>query len=197
MVQNLTAKYDKTITMTSWEESGAAGIFLEGTGSLVLDRARRVAYCLISQRADKDVFLEWCKLTGYKPVAFHAHDKKGLVIYHTNVMMAVGTSVAVLCADSIRDPEERKNVVEHLSKTHHIVYITLEQMDQFCGNVLEVRGEQGAKKMLIMSTRAYDAFTQEQRDGMLKHVDKLFHVAIPTIEDIGGGGVRCMMGELF
>lgn len=197
MVQALMAKYEKVITMTSWEESGVAGIFLEGTGSLVIDRVRRVAYCLISQRADKDVFLQWCKLTGYAPVAFHAHDKNGLVIYHTNVMMAIGTSVAVLCADSIRDPEERRNVITHLEKHHHIVYITLEQMEQFCGNVLEIRGDAGAKKMLVMSDRAYEGFTPEQRADMLKHVDKLFHVPIPTIEDIGGGGVRCMMGELF
>jgi hypothetical protein len=116
IVSQLMKRYDRHVTYTHWEESAPNGVFLEGTGSLVIDRVNKVAYLLVSQRADEALFKQWCHRLGYTAVPFRANDSHGRTIYHTNVMMAIGTSVAVLCTESITDEKERAFVVAHLSK---------------------------------------------------------------------------------
>jgi hypothetical protein len=117
-------------------------------------------------------------------------------VYHTNVMMAVGTGVAVVCADSVPDPAERARLLAALSRSHEVVQISLAQMDALCGNVLELRGGHGLPVM-AMSTQAYNAFTEDQRRVMRRHVAALVHAPIDTLESVGGGGVRCALAELF
>jgi hypothetical protein len=172
----------------------AEGKFLEGTGSLVLDRAHRIAYACTSPRTDLDVLGEFAQSLGYDIIAFDALDQAGHAIYHTNVMMAVGTSFAVLCADSIADTAQRAAVRAKLRASgHEVIDITPAQMQAFAGNVLELHGARGA--VLAVSVTAAASFTAAQRAALEKHAT-LLPVAIPTIERCGGGGVRCMLAEV-
>lgn len=196
IVTELLAKYDKTENMSYFEYQGAHGVAFEGTGSLVLDRVNKVAYCALSQRADEHVFNLWCEKLGYKPCVFAAQDDHGRAVYHTNVVMGIGSSVAVVCAEAVADAAQRANLLKTLAVHHTVVQITHAQMNSFCGNVLEVAGAHDAR-LLVMSSRAFQAFTKEQHEVFARHVKKIVHVPVPTIEDIGGGGVRCMLGELF
>lgn len=174
-------------------------VFLEGTGSMVLDREHRRAYACLSPRTDQELFLRFCNDLGYKPIYFDAVHPVGtdmLPIYHTNVMMAIGTPYAVICLESIVDLSQRARVVQELEATaHEIIEISFEQMNQFAGNMLEVEGADGGL-YLCMSQSAYDALSVRQRDQLAKYVT-LLPIAIPTIEVLGGGSVRCMMAELF
>jgi len=189
-----TSGYERIVDLSGHEKNGK---YFEGTGTLVIDRRRGTAFVALSERADKGVAEEWVEKVGYKDlVTFHSVDANGKPVYHTNVMMAVGTSVAVACLESIVDDAERKNFVSTLSKTHEIVDINQAQMAALCGNVLELEDERGLPVM-AMSTRAYNAFTQEQRDMMRRHVAGLHHANIDTLEHIGGGGVRCTLAEIF
>ena len=186
--------YDRVVDLSAAEEEGR---YFEGTGSLVLDRVRGVAYVALSERADARLAEKWVELLGYKElVAFRSVDARGSTVYHTNVMMAVGTSVAVVCLESVVDAEERRRLTERLSATHEIVDITFEQMNALCGNVLEVRDAAG-RPVMAMSTRAYDAFSPEQREVILKHVHTIHHAPIDMLEHVGGGGVRCTLAEIF
>ena len=186
--------YDRVVDLSSAEEEGR---YLEGTGALVLDRVHGVAYVALSERADASLAEKWVELLGYKElVAFRSVDAHGCTVYHTNVMMAVGTSVAVVCLESVVDVEERRRLTERLSATHEILDITFEQMGALCGNVLEVRNAAGMPVM-AMSTRAYDAFLPEQRGVILKHVHAIHHAPIDMLEHVGGGGVRCTLAEIF
>eukprot|EP01099_Mayorella_cantabrigiensis_P000691 TRINITY_DN1308_c0_g1_i2.p1 TRINITY_DN1308_c0_g1~~TRINITY_DN1308_c0_g1_i2.p1 ORF type:complete len:353 (-),score=87.55 TRINITY_DN1308_c0_g1_i2:63-1121(-) len=195
IVSELQAAYAREHSFVQWETADFPH-FLESTGVLIKDRVRKIAYAALSQRCYSKIATTWAEKLGYRMVFFRASDLQGRPIYHTNVMMSVGTSVAVVCLESIENLEERKNLVDVLSQSHEIVPITREQTNEFCGNVLEVRNAKG-QKFMAMSSRAYDAFTEEQRASILKHVDKIIHTPIPIIETIGGGGVRCMMGEIF
>jgi len=195
IVSEFQAIYEREYSFIQWETADFPH-FLESTGVLIKDRVRKIAYAALSQRCYSKIASTWAEKLGYRMVFFHASDLQGRPIYHTNVMMSVGTSVAVVCLESVENLEERRNLVETLSQSHAIVQISREQTNEFCGNVLEVRNKKG-ERLLAMSTRAYDAFTEEQRATLLKHVDKLIHTPIPIIETIGGGGVRCMMGEIF
>lgn len=197
--------HPKVIDLTAEERPEAEGAhgpqlvgrYLEGTGSIVLDRVAGTAYVALSERADEELARTWAERLGYKDVVtFTSRDVRGKVVYHTNVMMAVGTGVAVVCLDSVSDPEERERLRASLARTHEIVDISLEQMDDLCGNVLELRGWRGLPVM-AMSTRAYNAFTEEQREALLRHVSRLAHADVSTLEFIGGGGVRCCLGEIF
>jgi hypothetical protein len=186
--------YDRIVDLTGEEGHQK---FLEGTGSLVLDRKRGIAYVALSERADKGVAERWIKAVGYKElVTFNSVDADGTPVYHTNVMMAIGTSVAVVCLDSIKDKGERDRLVDKLSATHEIVDISQAQMASLCGNVLEVVNKDG-KPVMAMSTRAYDAFTENQRQAILRHVDSIHHAPIDMLEHVGGGGVRCTLSEIF
>lgn len=173
-------------------------IFLEGTGSLILDRENEIAYCALSPRADEELVIEFCEDFEFTPVFFKAYqsvkDKREL-IYHTNVMMAVGTTFAIICLDCIDDKQERKNVVEHLKKSNkEIISITEEQMHQFAGNMLQVQGKD--QSYLVMSSAAYRSLNQNQITHIQKHCT-ILHSDLHTIETCGGGSARCMLAEIF
>jgi hypothetical protein len=187
--------YGRVIDMTGHERRDKT--YFEGTGVLVLDRVNGVAYVALSERADKQLAEQWVTSLGYKDlVTFHSHDKRGKPVYHTNVMMAIGTDVAVVCGQSVTDDKERQHLMSKLSKTHTVVDVSSDQMDALCGNVLELQSGLGLP-VLAMSSQAYNAFTPEQRAVMRRHVADLVHAPIDTLERVGGGGVRCALGELF
>lgn len=173
-------------------------IFLEGTGVMVLDRINRKAYCALSPRADEDLFIEFCEDFEYTPIIFHAYQQVGdkqALIYHTNVMMAVGDTFAVICADSITDKKERKNVLAHLKDDKKdIIYITTQQMEHFAGNMLQVQGDNST--YLVMSDAAYQSLTPAQINQLEQHT-KILHTNLTTIETCGGGSARCMLAEVF
>jgi hypothetical protein len=169
--------------------------FLEGTGSLVLDRANRVAYACISARTDLDVLGDFAQQLDYDVVAFEACDRAGAPIYHTNVMMSVGSSFAAVCSASIRE-DERAAVLDALRSTGRtIVDLGFDQVLGFAGNLLELRSSDGGR-VIAISQRAFDCLLPEQRDT-LQGSGRIVSAAIPTIETLGGGSVRCMLAELF
>jgi hypothetical protein len=170
--------------------------FLEGTGSIIFDHVHQVAYACLSLRTDRDLFVEVCKLLNYEPIYLHSVNEKQQAIYHTNVMMAMGDEYVVICLESIQDKHERAHVKEKLRQTHHqIITISLDQVNHFAGNMLQLQTTSG-NKILVMSQLAYQFLTPLQIDQLSKYVE-LVPIAIPTIETIGGGSVRCMMGEIF
>lgn len=186
--------YNAVYDMSPAEKEGG---YFEGTGVLVLDRINGVAYVDISERADEKLAQQWVDRMGYnRLVAFRSTDLRKKPVYHTNVMMAIGTDVAIVCAESVRDDKERRNLLDSLRKTHEVVEISLQQMDALCGNALELEDGRGLPVM-AMSTQAYNAFTPEQRKVMRRHVADIVHAPIDTLENVGGGGVRCTLAELF
>jgi hypothetical protein len=184
------------IDYTSAEEED---IFLEATGSIVLDRENHLAYCALSARADEGLFIEFCEDFEYTPVIFHAYqnfDGKRKLIYHTNVMMAITEKNVVICLDSIDDAKERKQVVEHIKRSGKtLVPISEAQVESFAGNMLQVLGGDG-KPLTVMSQSAYECLTPEQR-SVLEAEAKLLYSDLSTIETCGGGSARCMMAEVF
>ena len=172
------------------------GLMLEGTGSLILDRVNKVAYACFSPRTTEELLSTFCKSMDYQAVGFHSVDQEGKDIYHTNVMMAMGETFAVICLDSVKDPQEKASIKEKLAATNkEIIAISYEQMMQFAGNMLQVRNRSG-QTILVMSEAAYQSLSPEQIIQIEKHT-KILHQAIPTIEALGGGSVRCMMAEVF
>ena len=174
-------------------------VFLEGTGSIILDRVNAYAYAALSPRTNEDLFIEFCEDFEYSPVIFKANQTvngEREAIYHTNVMMCVADTYAVICLDTIDDKKEKKNVTSTLKDTHkEIIEITEEQMYQFAGNMLQVEGKDG-QKFLVMSQTAYNSLTKKQIEQIEKH-NPIISVNIPTIEKLGGGSARCMMAEIF
>lgn len=184
---------DSTIDLTKNE---ASNVFLEGTGSIILDRDNKIAYACISPRTDKNLFLEFCEEMGYEPVIFTAVDQKGKEIYHTNVMMCVADKYAVICLDSIQEADERAVVVGALAQSGKvIVEISFDQMNHFAGNMLQVTNEQG-EHFLVMSTQAFGSLTPEQVTE-LGSFNSIIHAPLYTIESNGGGSARCMMAEIL
>lgn len=181
-----------------YSEAEQEDVFLEGTGSLILDRVNKKAYCALSPRADESLFIEFCEDFEYDPVVFTAYqtvEEKRLPIYHTNVMMCVADEFCVICLDSIDDKKERKNVVNHLKQTgKEIINITEQQLQHFAGNMLQVQGSE--HKYLVMSAAAERSLNQEQRDQIEKHCP-ILSSELHTIETCGGGSARCMMAEVF
>jgi hypothetical protein len=174
-------------------------IYLEGTGSLLLDRVNKKAYCALSPRAEEDLFIEFCEDFEYTPVPFIANqtvDGKRFPIYHTNVMMALAETFAIICLDSIDDKKERKNILKHLKEDgKEVIEITEAQVNNFAGNMLQVLGNNDTR-FLIMSSAAYKSLTKTQIDRIEKHC-KILHSSLDTIEACGGGSARCMMAEVF
>jgi hypothetical protein len=169
--------------------------YLEGTGSIVLDRDKKIAYACVSPRTDENLFNEFCGVMGYEPVIFHAVDKKGGAIYHTNVMMCVADKFIVICLDSIADDLERKKVTDRIiASGKDLIDISLDQMNHFAGNMLQVNDSEG-KKYLVMSTQAFTALTREQINK-LEGYNEIIHSSLDTIETNGGGSARCMMAEV-
>jgi len=174
-------------------------LFLEGTGSIILDRTNEIAYCALSPRADEELFIEFCEELEYSPVVFNAFqtvENQRKPIYHTNVLMCIGSSFAVLCADAIDDLKERKMVMQQLrSSGKELILITEDQVNNFAGNMLEVVGTND-KKYVVMSTSAYSSLNENQRKTLEKHTE-ILHSSLDTIEACGGGSARCMMAEVF
>ncbi len=184
------------VDYTSAEDDG---IFLEGTGSMILDREHRKAYCALSPRADEELFIEFCEDFEYTPVVFIANqtvENSREAIYHTNVMMCVAETFAIICLSSIDDKKERKNVLKHLKEDgKKVIDITEEQVNNFAGNMLQVRGKDD-ELYLIMSQAANDCLTQSQKAQINNHC-KIISSSLDTIEACGGGSARCMMAEVF
>lgn len=189
-------RIDNIIDYTSAEDSG---LFLEGTGSLLLDRINKKAYCALSPRAEEDLFIEFCEDFEYTPVVFSSNqtvDGKRKEIYHTNVMMCLAETFAIVCLDSIDDKRERKNLLKNLKEDgKQIIVITEEQVNNFAGNMLQVRGLDD-EMFLVMSQAAYDSLTKQQIGQIHKHT-QIISSSLDTIEACGGGSVRCMMAEVF
>jgi hypothetical protein len=175
------------------------GFFLEGTGSILMDRENQKAYCALSERADEELFIEFCEDFECMPVLFTANqdvDGKRMPVYHTNVMMCLGEELAVICLDAIDDHRERKNVVDHLRQSgKEIVAISEEQMHRFAGNMLQVLGKDN-KRLMVMSTAAFNSLSKDQISGIEK-TSEIVHSSLDTIETCGGGSARCMMAEVF
>ncbi len=179
-----------------FEHLEAQNRFLEGTGSLLLDRLNKLAYACLSERTHREALKEFCKWLNYKEISFTAVDANGAKIYHTNVMMALGEHLAVICLESIPDENERKTVINSLRETgREIIDITFDQMHAFAGNMLQVSGKDG-QSFMVMSQAARDSLTPEQVAQIEKHTT-ILSSPIPTIETYGGGSVRCMMAEIF
>lgn len=174
-------------------------VFLEGTGSLLLDRENGKAYCALSPRADEELMIEFCEDFEFTPVIFEAFQTvngKRELIYHTNVMMTLGDTFAVICADCIDDKKERKMVLDSLrGDDKEIILITEEQLNNFAGNMLEVKGKD-EKRYIVMSEAAYKSLTKKQISQLEAHVE-IIHSGLDTIEACGGGSARCMMAEIF
>lgn len=173
-------------------------VFLEGTGSLILDRQNRKAYCALSPRADEDLIIEFCEDFEYTPIIFNSyqsHKGKRLPIYHTNVMMCIAEEFAVICLDTIDDKKELKLVADSLTQDgKEIIDISEDQMNNFAGNMLQVQGE--SEKFLVMSKAAHDSLTERQIQTIEKYC-KILSSDLTTIETHGGGSARCMLAEIF
>ena len=171
--------------------------FLEGTGSIVLDRVNQKAYAALSDRTDARALEHFCDQLDFEPVAFQAFqtvDNQRLPIYHTNVMMSIGSGYAVVCLNCIDSDDERKQVVDAIAQDGlELIAITEEQVNQFAGNMLELTGDDGP--VLVMSASAYQSLVPEQIEKLQQHTT-LLHAPLPTIETCGGGSARCMIAEI-
>jgi hypothetical protein len=175
------------------------GLFLEGTGSIIMDRVHQKAYCALSDRADENLFIEFCEDFDVAPVIFTANqsvDGKRLPIYHTNVMMSIAEEFAVICLDAIDDKKERKNVLDQLRQDgKEIIEISEAQMHAFAGNMLQVIGRD-AQRILVMSAAAYHSLNPDQI-ARIEKTATILYSPLDTIEACGGGSARCMMAEVF
>lgn len=184
---------NRTMALDHWENDGR---FLESTGSLVLDRVNRVAYACISNRCDENAVHDWCEAMDYQPITFKATDAMGRIVYHNNVIMAIGTWLVPICLDAIADEGERAKVKEAILVTgRRIMELTPNQVEHFAGNMLEADTASGG--IWIMSTQAYTALTPNQRALLRTDGMRIAHAPIETIETYGGGSARCMVGEIF
>ena len=177
----------------SYEEKNR---FLEGTGSMIIDHVHKIAYACISARTDEKLFGQFCKENNYLPVCFAAADENGREIYHTNVMMCVGSKFAVVCIDAIISDIDRKKIIHELETTgHELINISFEQMNAFAGNMLELINDKD-EQVLVMSRTAYNSLERLQLEVIRKHAT-ILSPDVSIIEQAAGGSVRCMMAELF
>ena len=188
-------KYDFTrlVDLTAFE---SVNKFLEGTGSLVLDRENLIAYACISPRTDATLVEQWADTMGYTPVMFSASDFGGTAIYHTNVMMHIGSGYAVVCLDAVDDAAQRSMLSDTISKSgKETIIISMEQMNQFAGNMLQLHNDKG-EDLLVMSRSALMSLTRLQIEALEKYT-RILAPEIPIIETVGGGSARCMIAEIF
>lgn len=172
------------------------GRFLEGTGSLVLDRKNKVAFAMESPRTTKMEFDKWCALMGYKGVFFRAYDKEGFAIYHTNVTMSIGREYTLICLESIKNIPEKEIVSSALyDLKKEIIELSIDQVYQYCGNTLQVYDAKGNPKIIMSETAKY-GFSSNQLKSLEKF-GEIITLDIPTIENVGGGSARCMLAEIF
>jgi hypothetical protein len=183
----------KEVDLSNYETKNE---FLEGTGSMVLDRENRIAYACISPRTDEKVLADFCIRMNYTPVVFNATDGNGYAIYHTNVLMCVADKYVVVCLEAVSDPMQNKLVADTIiDSKKKIIPITIHQMDHFAGNMLQVRNKDG-ETLLIMSTQAYESLTNGQVEELSAY-NRIIHSPLTTIETNGGGSARCMMAEVY
>lgn len=181
--------------VTDLSEYENQGVFLEGTGSMVLDRDHKLAYACLSLRTDEQVLADWCRISGYTAVTFNADDRDGYPIYHTNVMMCIGDRFVAICLESIQNYQERELVMQRLISTgKEIVEISIDQMNHFAGNMLQVQNKNG-EGLLVMSEQAYSSLT-EMQVLLLEKYCRLIDSSLDTIEKNGGGSARCMLAEI-
>ena len=181
--------------LKDYSEFEHKGFFLEGTGSVILDRINKLAYCSISKRSNEKLFNIFCEDVGYKPIIFSSFDSNGGVIYHTNVMMSIGDDFALICYESIKDLKERKLVKKYLENCgKNIVEISLHQMESFAGNIIQLGNKKN--KIIVISKSAYLSLNKEQKN-ILSRESKIITIPIPVIQKCGGGSVRCMIAELI
>lgn len=179
-----------------WGEYEAEGRFLEGTGSMVIDHDNKMIYACVSERTSLPVLEKYAAANNFQAIVFLATDKNGRPVYHTNVMMALGEGFCVLCEEAIEEEWELIAVRQLLESTgHSIIAITRDQMHQFAGNMLQLKNNDG-EKYLVMSRSAFNSLRKEQKQ-MLEAYSTLLPIAVPTIEEVEGGSVRCMMAEVF
>lgn len=185
-------RIDQTLDFSNYE---LEGLYLEGTGSMVLDRDNKIAYACLSPRTSKAVLLDFCTRTNYQPEIFTAVDARGQAIYHTNVMMCVADRYVVACLDSLPDLVERDHFI-HTVRTSgkQLIPISLPQMNRFAGNMLQVHNKAG-ERLLVMSSQAYESLTPEQIND-LAAFNRILHSPLTTIETNGGGSARCMLAEI-
>lgn len=182
-----------TINLTGYESED---IFLEGTGSMVLDRNNNIAYACVSPRTNKKVLEDFCKRMHFQPCTFTAVDDGGKEIYHTNVMMCVADKYVVICLDALQNETERKQVATTIENSgKKIIKISVAQMNRFAGNMLQLQNNKG-EKLLVMSQQAYHALSNEQVDE-LESFNKIIYADLTSIETNGGGSARCMIAEIF
>lgn len=171
-------------------------LYLEGTGSMVLDRENRIAYACLSPRTSITVLQEFCKENQYTAIHFSAVNRAGISIYHTNVLMSVADKYAVVCLDSVAIVAEKDKLVSSLQNSgKEIIPISFDQLDHFAGNMLQVMNGDG-EKLLIMSSQAFKCLTKEQVERLEKY-NRIIHAPLDNIEMAGGGSARCMMAEVF
>lgn len=181
------------VDFTHYEEEG---MFLEGTGSMIMDRENQVIYACHSHRTTRELFELFCREVEAEGMLFHATDRNGQEIYHTNVMMALGTRFAVVCMDAIRDEGEKAAIKNRLEATgHEVVSINFDQVESFAGNMLQLYNSEGTP-ILVMSQRAHDSLFPEQLEKLASY-SRILTIPLDIIESSGGGSVRCMMAEVF
>lgn len=185
--------FQEVLALEDWEEQQ---LFLEGTGSMILDREHKICYACTSPRTDEQVLNQFCEVMGYQKVLFQSVDAQGQEIYHTNVMMALGEDFVVICLDSVPDAGQKQQLLQSFQQTGKtVVEISLEQVKAFAGNMLQVHNEQG-DRFLLLSQQAYESLTPAQMTTLEQYTNLLYS-PIPTIETLGGGSVRCMLAEVF
>ena len=192
MIEHLTETYELTYDMSYLEKKD---IFLESTSSMVFDRVNRIVYAGISPRTNAVQLIIWCRNNDFELVLFETESHTGSAIYHTDVLMYVGTDIVGICFDVIK-PEHRDYVKEKVWQHHEVVELSSEQIEEFCGNAIEAQNADN-ELFLIMSSRAFKALNQEQINKLLTSYKEIIHSDIPTIEKYGGGSARCMLTELF
>jgi hypothetical protein len=192
-----TLKDNFVVTNTEdWTTYDAENLFLEGTGSMIIDHENKIIYACLSPRTNKGLLQQFAQAHGYTVVSFHATDEGGVEVYHTNVIMHIGVGYAVICKESIKDEMERKQVEDSLTATgHEIIDISMKQVHHYAGNMLQVRSSDNIL-YTILSHQAYNSLDERQRQQLNAHTN-LLPVDISTIETVGGGSVRCMMAEIF
>ena len=188
----LNQTYKTTIDYSDFEKDT---VFLEGTSSMVLDRVNKIAYMGLSSRSNEELAQQWTKDYGFKLITFETKSHFTEPIYHTDIIMYIGTDIVVICTDSIQS-QYQSQVIERLNKHHQVLEISEDQVLDFCGNSLEVRDTNDNLKV-VMSTAAFNSFTTSQKKTLLKYYTKIIHSNLETIEKYGGGSARCMMTELF
>lgn len=184
----------KTVDMTGSE---AKNQFLEGTGSVILDRKNRIAYACLSSRTHRSEFERYCNSFNLKGICFNAVDENNIPIYHTNVMLSVADRYVIVCMESVRDESQRMELLKSFKESSKtVILINMKQMNNFAANVLQLQNGVTGEKILVMSTRAYNSLEKDQIE-MISKFNKIVHGNVDVIENNGGGGVRCMIAEIF